>query len=975
LISTGIGALVVAIGLLVANWDKLTAAIGNSTFMLKRRQKLLEKNSELNKAQIELLEKRIELLGDEDKSLDELQKKRKKVAEDDIKTQEENVKIQKKLLEETAQDYLEAQVTASLPLTQSTAGLKLYNFIFGVTEQDVKDVQLKLKETEGAYVDSQQKLVDIENEKTQNLINELERQQAVEEAKGNETIELERRILTEKVKLYKEGTEEYKDAQNDIKVFEANTERERTEKLKEEEEKRKELLKLATEKRIQLLQEQLVAQGEYYNRLSELRVIAGDSGTPGIIDDIQKLIDENKNFIKSVTETDEPLDNLVKTFDLLSQSILTLSLRQRKLATPEFINQITTLQRKLQDGELSIEKYNQTVRDLNKTYFGTSEGLDLVLSKGDEFGEFYDRQRGRLLEVFLGGDREEFDKAIEKVFRKFQDEFKDTEDFFEKERILAGVIDGYQRAFIIANQNITKDTQTTFKKFFGSLKDKLILEDIIKFDEKLPDELKTLAGEYENIDELREKLSKLELEQRFLDDVDGIKQVERYGISIERLRDGTIGYTESYKELLKEFEKGVRDGLTPKELLETPSEDIKALATTQLDAFIKVVTQTTAVEDGIRGVSFEYQQLNKELLSQSKNIDLLIGTIESDFERITKGMDLEQFLVIPDENTDKFKTDLDAIITQLEKFGLDRVVIENMTSEEQLRIIEIFGEKAKKENEETKKEIEQIWQDGFLSLYGELSNFIISVSDRITENRIRNAELARDAEIRAIDDVEEAYNLQQQNLSNADKARLAKQKEFEQQRDVIRKKSGKEIAELEMKNAMLQWELRLGEAVSTTALNVIKALGQPPFPGTNIAAATLAGTLGGLQIATLFAQMPKMSDFQSFSTGGMVTGPGTTTSDSIPAFLSNGESVINAKSTQMFLPQLDMINKMGGGSPLIQGYNKGGMVQGGTTIVDTSGMEEIMMSMNNRPIKAYVVSQDITDAQHNDDILKKRTTF
>jgi hypothetical protein len=298
-----------------------------------------------------------------------------------------------------------------------------------------------------------------------------------------------------------------------------------------------------------------------------------------------------------------------------------------------------------------------------------------------------------------------------------------------------------------------------------------------------------------------------------------------------------------------------------------------------------------------------------------------------------------------------------------------------MTEEDKAKILKLFNDAAEEQQEKNLKEILQIWADGFPQLFAELSNFLISVSDRITENRIRNAEIARDAEIGAIDEVEEAYNQQQQNLTNAEKARLAKQKEFENQRDVIRKKSAKEIAELEMKNAMLQWELRLGEAITTTSLNVIKALGQPPFPGTNVAAATLAGTLGGLQVASLLAQMPKLSDFQSFSTGGMVSGPGTTTSDSIPAYLSNGESVINAKSTQMFLPQLDMINKMGGGSPLISGYNKGGMVQGSTTVVDTTGMEEIMMNMNNRPVKAFVVSQDMTNAQHNDNIIRNRTTF
>ena len=50
-----------------------------------------------------------------------------------------------------------------------------------------------------------------------------------------------------------------------------------------------------------------------------------------------------------------------------------------------------------------------------------------------------------------------------------------------------------------------------------------------------------------------------------------------------------------------------------------------------------------------------------------------------------------------------------------------------------------------------------------------------------------------------------------------------------------------------------------------------------------------------------------------FATGGLVTGMGTSTSDSIMANLSNGESVINAKSTAMFGNLLSNINQAGGG--------------------------------------------------------------
>lgn len=51
-----------------------------------------------------------------------------------------------------------------------------------------------------------------------------------------------------------------------------------------------------------------------------------------------------------------------------------------------------------------------------------------------------------------------------------------------------------------------------------------------------------------------------------------------------------------------------------------------------------------------------------------------------------------------------------------------------------------------------------------------------------------------------------------------------------------------------------------------------------------------------------------------FATGGPVSGPGTGRSDSIRAWLSNGEYVINANATKMFRPLLDLINYGKGGS-------------------------------------------------------------
>jgi hypothetical protein len=62
---------------------------------------------------------------------------------------------------------------------------------------------------------------------------------------------------------------------------------------------------------------------------------------------------------------------------------------------------------------------------------------------------------------------------------------------------------------------------------------------------------------------------------------------------------------------------------------------------------------------------------------------------------------------------------------------------------------------------------------------------------------------------------------------------------------------------------------------------------------------------------------------QRMATGGMITGPGSGTSDSILAALSNGEYVVNAAATRQHLPLLESIN---GGGPL-PAFAPGGPVE------------------------------------------------
>lgn len=79
--------------------------------------------------------------------------------------------------------------------------------------------------------------------------------------------------------------------------------------------------------------------------------------------------------------------------------------------------------------------------------------------------------------------------------------------------------------------------------------------------------------------------------------------------------------------------------------------------------------------------------------------------------------------------------------------------------------------------------------------------------------------------------------------------------------------------------------------------------------------AAIAAVVAGVT-ATIVPAI-KMVKGAKFSTGGYVSGEGTGTSDSIPAMLSNGESVNNARSTSMFAPIYSSLNQMGGGVPIV----------------------------------------------------------
>lgn len=106
-------------------------------------------------------------------------------------------------------------------------------------------------------------------------------------------------------------------------------------------------------------------------------------------------------------------------------------------------------------------------------------------------------------------------------------------------------------------------------------------------------------------------------------------------------------------------------------------------------------------------------------------------------------------------------------------------------------------------------------------------------------------------------------------------------------------------------------------ALAEIAINTGKAISSA------VAASAGKGLFGLAEIATLVTTIISnmtaaigIVNSAKFAKGGLVEGSGTGTSDSIPAMLSNGESVMTARATSMFAPLLSAINVAGGGVPI-----------------------------------------------------------
>ena len=170
--------------------------------------------------------------------------------------------------------------------------------------------------------------------------------------------------------------------------------------------------------------------------------------------------------------------------------------------------------------------------------------------------------------------------------------------------------------------------------------------------------------------------------------------------------------------------------------------------------------------------------------------------------------------------------------------------------------------------------------------------------------------------------------------------------------------SNKAFAKMSKIITLAQIAIDTGKALAAG----IASASSVPFPGNLVAIATTVATVLA-NVATAISTVKSAK----FAKGGKVNGPGTGTSDDVPAMLSNGEFVMTAKATKMFEPLLVAMNGIGRGVPM--------QVAGASDRITTADMLTNSFEAAASEIKPVVSVVEISDVQNRVDIIENLDNY
>ena len=467
----------------------------------------------------------------------------------------------------------------------------------------------------------------------------------------------------------------------------------------------------------------------------------------------------------------------------------------------------------------------------------------------------------------------------------------------------------------------------------------------------------------------------------------------RYEEDLKKLR--AAGYKNKefvekrHRNEIEKINKESNDNLLKLAIDRAKSEQaqLNAAILANTDAVIKELENQLAFEKtfGVESIEMEMETFNKinKLRSDNFKVAQEDRLLNFDLERKEQRKKFEDTVAFDERTADARKQLISGQLKELNNFAIEADI-------KRLEIIKKFQDQEKAAQEKSKEQTVKNYDEQLRLL--ELRNmalqkgtiaFFKNQEDLLNLAYEKERFLAKDNADKLIE-IEKKYQIDKKNLKDQELQSIGQI--ASQTINSIAAVTGALAASYdeEAKTSEAAFNkrksLQLATAYMSAASGVIQILTQPstlpsPFDwivkGINVAALLVATKVNTDTIKNTQFQSPAGStatsgtqyadgNFRGYATGGVISGPGSGTSDSIQARLSNGESVINANSTAMFLPLLSAINSMGGGTA----FNSNTMVASNDKPMTKEVQEPIIM-------RAYVVENEMTSIQQRQARLKE----
>jgi hypothetical protein len=541
----------------------------------------------------------------------------------------------------------------------------------------------------------------------------------------------------------------------------------------------------------------------------------------------------------------------------------------------------------------------------------------------------------------------------------YSNQFNELKNSFENEREVLDIkYSDDNKALIDAldNKLISEEDFNKKKKLLGNdyNKEDLLIEEKYNLDlgNLLSDNFKNRLNLDIDISKTRfnnrlaeldslEKLDKERIDATIKNSADkekAIKDTEFFYLNEKKIATENY-YTESSGLLKANFL--IENGEIEKNL--TKSQNRYSLLSDQADEYKKVV-------------NFNNLELSKATTDEDKKfIQETIDIYNKKVGEVTKSALLEKSI---SANLKKDKTKLEVDYNK-DVIDLTKNTTGALSDEEKQRTANTKAQLDKRKSD---------WEDFATNVASSVINLLGSAFNSITQARIQGIDRAKQVELSSLQQTQDAYLSSIDTRTNAEKFKADKDAEFAKKKADIEAKYQRQKDEAQYKNEIRQWEYSLAQGAVNLANALLKSAPNPFLLGTTAA-------LGVLELGVITVNKP----VKTFGKGGLLDGPSHANGGIATPFgeMEGGEAVINKKSTKQFLPILSAINEAGGGVPLINNSKMAGgaITNVNNNNVDTSNIEAVLDRYFNRPIKTYVVANEVTQQQDRDTKLNNKTSF